>query len=133
MSKLSDAEGVLRTARANLRIWEEGGGDAENALKVRRCLGQMAQLLDDLENELLGLEMEQKMTEKEFLRHKSKLSDLSQERKKITLALAQDPPKKRLMEVSVNLSNQEARQLQKVSEREQEALLEDLGGSLVRI
>lgn len=55
------------------------------------------------------------------------------ERRNIAKRLAEDPPPRRApAEVNVNFSSQEARKMQAVQEREQDALLEDLGGSLAR-
>jgi hypothetical protein len=131
VKKLAETDGVLRSANAGLRAWENSGGDSNDALKTRRSLGLLAQLLDDLENDLMGLELENKVTEKEFQRRKSQLGVMASERRAIASRLAQDPPA-RLRDVPVNLSLSEARKLQVVSEREQEALLDDLGSSLKR-
>lgn len=72
LDRVSEAEGVLRSAKASLRVWEDNGGDSESAIKTRRFLGLLAQKLDDLENDLLGMELDNRLlTEKEAARHKA--------------------------------------------------------------
>ena len=93
--------------------------------------------MDDLENDLLSLEMDRLITEKEVARRKQQLAQLSSERRLLTqqlshaaAAAAAAPP--RVPASLPSLSAAEARHLQSVSVREQDSLLDDLGTSLRR-
>jgi hypothetical protein len=165
----AEAENLLRSAKSALRVWQESGGDAEEMQKTRRLLGRLAEQaslahywgqkkkkkkkkkkkstkkqLDNLEHTILELELDGRV---DTTRCRAKFVELSNERRALVSALQIEPPKRR--EIAVNLTVQEARTLQKVSEREQDALLEgkrsrslfcsffpglfsDLGGSLQR-
>ncbi len=129
-----EAEGLLRTARATLRTWETASvdGGAEEAVKIRRLLGRIQQAVDDLENDLISLEMDGKVTDKEAQRRKQHLAQLSSDRKAVAAQLAEGPNVQARPHVAVNLSASEVRVMQGVQEREQDALLEDLGTSLRR-
>jgi hypothetical protein len=119
-------------------------GDKRKKKKRKKKKKSTKKQLDNLEHTILELELDGRV---DTTRCRAKFVELSNERRALVSALQIEPPKRR--EIAVNLTVQEARTLQKVSEREQDALLEgkrsrslfcsffpglfsDLGGSLQR-
>jgi hypothetical protein len=136
----AEAEGLARSARSWLRVLEANGGEggSEEAVKVRRLLGRLQQAGDELDNDLVSLEMDGRITEKEVARRRGQLAQLSSERRVLTQQLsaaataAASAPAVSVRASLPVLSSAEARQLNSVSVRAQESLLDDLGTSLRR-
>jgi hypothetical protein len=134
-----EAEGLARSARSCLRVVEANGGEnsSEEAVKVRRLLGRLQQAGDELDNDLISLEMDGRVTAKEVARRKEQLAHLSSERRLLTQQLSAATAAAASSTFSSRaslpvLSSAEARQLNSVSVRAQESLLDDLGSSLRR-
>lgn len=127
-AQLAEAQALLREAQSGIRA----GASEEDVLRVRRCLGRLAQSLDDLDAGVTGLELDGVLSEAEGRRRRALVAEVAQGRRLAAQQLAQGGSAWPANPVPTVLSSSEARSLQAVQEREQDALLEDLGGSLRR-
>ena len=130
---LGDEDDVIRLlleARQGVRKWESADLDlqAERAIEVRRTLGKLLTAIQTAENNLMGSELENLITEREARRRRDIILTWKQERNDMAEQLRRGVVKP----IQHDFSREEVYHLQKQGHREQDALLDDLGVSLQR-